>query len=229
MFSLFLAGSALAIILSATFWSAERKKTRALAKGKPVFVSEFNDNEFGKVIGVVSKGPTIVAPLSGRECVFYVITVEESKDDHWVRVHFEQEHTEFSLVDSTGRAVVKTKHIEAFLVNDHQKRSGMFKRVEATELAYLEKIRLSHTGLMGFVKGMRFKEHIIEIGERIAVMGHGSVYPDPNPPRPMRSEAYRGETQSYVVFDDHEVALTLSDQPSLIGRHKEPPQKLLSS
>ncbi len=58
-----------------------------------------------RIVGIVSAAETLFAPLSGRECVFYVATAHAQDADGPVLVR-EQRGLAFELNDGTGRALV---------------------------------------------------------------------------------------------------------------------------
>jgi hypothetical protein len=85
--------------------SLGRRRRDALPPAPRVPIAEVRGSSVARIVGIVSAPETLFAPLSGRECVFYVATAHAKDADGPVLVR-EQRGLSFELNDGTGRALV---------------------------------------------------------------------------------------------------------------------------
>src|SRR5262245_31685952 len=83
-----------------------RRQMRRLREAKIWPIGELPDGTIGRIVGTVRPvGPALIAPLTGRECVWYHIYVnavsETANDSTW-----QSESISFLLEDRSGRALV---------------------------------------------------------------------------------------------------------------------------
>jgi hypothetical protein len=130
---------------------------------------------------VLPGGTQLVAPLTGRPCVYYVAIVEEQvyrgKNTRWRQRIREIRSVPFGLADGTGQAQVDLTGAELDVAIDHATRSGIFDPAAPAEEAMLRRHGLSSTGWV-FNRALRYREGAIEIGEPIAVAGRPQLVPD---------------------------------------------------
>jgi len=151
---------------------------RMLKKAVGKKISDFQNGDIAKVIGKVEfVGDPLIAPLSGRQCAYYHILVEEEvssgDDSDWNTLIEEEKAGTFVIRDGRYCAHINCSNIKSYLVQDRVFASGY--KNDATEV--LEKYLQSHgkksEGLFGFNKTLRYKEGVLEEGELIAVIGKG--------------------------------------------------------
>jgi hypothetical protein len=85
--------------------SLGKRRRGALPPAPRVPIAEARGSAVVRIVGIVSASETLFAPLSGRECVFYVATAHARDADGPVLVR-EQRGLPFELHDGTGRALV---------------------------------------------------------------------------------------------------------------------------
>lgn len=159
---------------SKAFWSTPR-----------VAIGEIASPGLHKIAGRLSvedRAP-LLAPLSGRQCGAYEIIVEERGTNnngtvHWNTVIHDVQVTPFILTDDTGRARVDPTYAEMAITKDGSSHSGTFNDATPREQAFLSAHQEDSVGFL-FNRTLRYREGVLEIGERVAVMGPGSIVPDP--------------------------------------------------
>lgn len=176
---------------------------------------------------VVAVSDPLIAPLTGRACVSYETQVVRAVGlglDPWdlkFQVVLEKRCVPFLIDDGTGSVVVDTAHAELLLGTDVDRWSSERDADAPAENAFLARFGQRRRGLL-FEKRLHFTESIIEVGERIAVMGVPVHGPDPStssdspyreyptessPPRMARSSR-----SALVVTDDLKFAPPLEDE-----------------
>ncbi|MBL8718622.1 MAG: hypothetical protein JNL79_21755, partial [Myxococcales bacterium] len=110
--------------------------------------------------------------ISGRRCAYYRVVVEEQYESSgrrsWRDVLDEQDGVDFLVKDETGEALVKTTRVEAVLEKDRSKSSGFLRDATPELEAFLKKHGRSSEGLV-FNRTLRYREGVVEAGERVAV------------------------------------------------------------
>ena len=118
---------------------------------------------------------TLTAPLSGRKCVRYEVVVEKKGNKNsWTTIIDDADQTDYYIEDETGKAQIQLNDHIIHLVEDKEYNSGFL--YDATE--HLEEYLTSH-GVkseywLGINKTLRYKEAIIALNERVAVLGEGN-------------------------------------------------------
>ncbi|HTF03895.1 MAG TPA: hypothetical protein VK826_07715 [Bacteroidia bacterium] len=165
------------LLYQSLFSNAARVK-RALKNVQPKKIGDFKSGEVGKIKGqIVFAGRTIIAPLSGRECVYYHIEVEErnsgGKNSRWLPVIDEKKKADVVLFDGENYAVVVDRKAQTYIFPDASFTSGSFDDALPEMEKYLETHKKKSTGILGFNKTMRYTEGILEEDEWCAVAGQG--------------------------------------------------------
>jgi len=151
---------------------------RKLKKATGKKVSDFVSGDIAKVVGKIEiVGEPLIAPLSGRQCAYYYVLVEQErstgKSSSWETLIEEEVEGEFMIRDGRYRAHINSDNIKSYLVQDREYSSGLGD--DATEV--LEKYLQAHgeksTGLFNFNKTIRYKEGVLEQDEFMAVIGRG--------------------------------------------------------
>lgn len=170
----------LAVIIAgslAFYFSSKNRILREFKKSRKKSLNSIKKNEYAKVIGIAKpiKEP-LTAPLSGRTCVYYHVTVEVKRDKNWRKIIDHTESQDFFIATNREMAMVKTsdldpafKHIH--LVNDFNKNTGFRNDAPEKLEAYLKAHNKKSTSAFGFNKRMRYREAVIELNEPIAVKG----------------------------------------------------------
>lgn len=164
---------------------AERDRTvqDALAKADRVKIEFFKSGSYASVTGeLVLKDKPLFAPLTGRACAAYEVLVErliETKaGERWLKVVHEWDIQSFAVDDGTGRAYVDSKGAMVSIVGDHRTMTGEFGEPDERHLAFVEKQDARVFALIGEDSTLRYREGVLEVGERVAVIGRGRVSAD---------------------------------------------------
>jgi len=147
---------------------------------------------FGQVMPFEKK--ILKSPFSGKECVYYKYAIEEHRKGGkgrmwtnimmgenpqvfspggggWVPIKTDEGRTVFYLKDNTGKVLVDPKGAKIEITADFEYNSGFGKDPPANVIEFLQKNGISHEGFFGMNKEMRFREYIIEPGNKLYIMG----------------------------------------------------------
>jgi len=203
------------LILGFVFGKSARLK-RKLRAAKAWAIGELPEDTLGRVVGQARPlANTLLGPLTGRPCVYYIATVEEQRSNgrssYWKTIITESEGVPFVLEDSTGRAIIDPSNAEVALDFDGKSSSGTFHDANEVQEAFLTKYDKKSSGWV-FNKSLRYREAMIEIGETVAVLGSGVREPDPNAPP---EDAYRGAPRTQLrLTSSAQFPLVISDDPT---------------
>ncbi len=166
----------IASIIFTYFFSRAAVVRRKLQKTVEKKISSFQNGESAKVVGTIKFiGKPLIAPLSGRQCVYYHVLVEENTGkDNWKTLIEEEIAGNVIIKDGNHYAVVETGMVKSYLVDDKKYKSGFLNDATETLTEYLLKHNCKSIGFFGMNKTIRYKEGILEEGEIIAVAGKGT-------------------------------------------------------
>ena len=173
----FMFSTIILIGLLSYYFSKKNRMLREFKKTRKKSINSIKRNEYAKIIGKAKHvGEPLVAPLSGRKCVYYHVVVEVKGNKSWRKIIDDVESQDFFISAASEMAIVKTSNLRVdskyiHLVKDFSKNSGFRKDAPANLEAYLKKHSKKSTGLFGVNKQMRYREGVIEIDENIAVKG----------------------------------------------------------
>ena len=168
------------IVFFGYYFSTKQVVLRKLSKIPFKSVGGIKTNELTKVSGkALHVKEPLIAPLSGRKCVFYTIKIEKrvstGKSSHWKTVINEERTQEF-FIDNRGDFVIvrptqSPKNYKSYLVKDVKTSSGTFKDPTPEFESLLRQYNIDPVNFLGLNKVLRYKEGVIEIGENITVAG----------------------------------------------------------
>ena len=173
----FMFSTIILIGLLSYYFSKKNRMLREFKKTRKKSINSIKRNEYAKIIGKAKHvGEPLVAPLSGRKCVYYHVVVEVKGDKSWRKIIDDVKSQDFFISAASEMAIVKTSNLRAdskyiHLVKDFSKNSGFRKDAPENLEAYLKKHGKKSTGMFGVNKQMRYREGVIEIDENIAVKG----------------------------------------------------------
>ena len=169
-----------AIAFISYYFSAKQVVLRKLSKIPYKSIGGLKTNELTKVTGKALhvKSP-LIAPLSGRKCVFYSINIEKrvssGKSSHWKTVIKEEKTQEFFINNNGDFVIVRPtqspKNYLSYLVKDKKAASGTFNDPTPEFESLLKEYNIDPVNFLGFNKRLRYSEGVIEIGEKITVAG----------------------------------------------------------
>lgn len=159
------------------YFSKKNRMLREFKKSRKKNINSIKRNEYAKIIGKAKhvKSP-LIAPLSGRECVYYHVIVEVKNDKNWRKIIDDVKAQDFFIATNTEMAIVKTSDLDksfkhVHLVKDFNKKSGFRNDAPEKLEAYLKSYNKKSTGFLGVNRQMRYREGVIELNESIAVKG----------------------------------------------------------
>ncbi len=164
-------------------WRRARPGVQPVGASIVTTIEWFPDNDVGRLRGiVVPMTEQLVAPLTGRACVGYEVTISESANDEATEVVRDVRWTTFALDDGTGRATIDLA-VEpvTMLLGTVTTTSGLADDATTDERAVLARHRQLPEGSSGFNRSLTYRERAILVGELISVRGHGVREADPSP------------------------------------------------
>ncbi|MEM7084758.1 MAG: hypothetical protein AAF489_01170 [Bacteroidota bacterium] len=159
------------------YFSTKQVIIRTLKKSPAQPIARVQNKEYAKIIGQAKhvKDP-LQAPVSGRQCIFYQIVVEKKgSKNSWHRVIDETRTQDFFIESQGEMAIVKMDQPKNFqkiyLDKDHSTSIGFLQGNDPKLESFLKSRNYKSTNFLGFSKTLRYKEGIIGLNEKIAVMG----------------------------------------------------------
>ncbi|WP_299220910.1 GIDE domain-containing protein [uncultured Aquimarina sp.] len=181
-FFIFLFGVIIFLIFSQIY----SKKNRMLRKLKEYPFKKIQlckENEYIKIKGKAFPiNEPFISPIGKRKCLYYKIQVEEKrsngKSSSWRTIIQEEEFQDFIIESQGDKAIVSTKIPKSaktvYLDQDIEYTSGTWNDAPKFLEQYLQSHGKDSTGLFGFNKSIRYREGVIEIGEKITILGTGN-------------------------------------------------------
>lgn len=196
------------------YFSHKNRILRKLKQVNPKRIQLIKDKEYTKVIGKTHTiSESLISPIGKRKCVYYQIKVEEKrggKNKSWHTIIKEDNGIDFIIESSGEKAIIvtnsspKTKMV--YLVKDVKQASGTWNDPPKHLEAYLQSHGKDSTGLFGFNKSIRYREGVIEIGEKITILGTGNW-------KESDQNLDRYSSKSLYISGDSENKLIITDDP----------------
>lgn len=201
----------LLVVSGAFYFSKAARLKRQLKAAKRWPISELPEDTLGKVVGRArAVDQTLTAPISGKSCVAYEVTVRQQSGKHSTQIIHEVVSVSFMLEDESGTALIDPRGSNLVLTFDTTTRSGTLDDATPVEEAFLARHGKESRGWM-FNKGLTYCEACIELGETIAVLGSGVREPDPNA---APAAEYRGTQPTRLRLNNaRSLKLLISDDP----------------
>ena len=169
-----------------------------LERARTIDIARCIDGECQRITGIAEGPPPLVSPITGRPCMFWMVSIDEVGHGDWVERGVADQGVSFFLRDSSGIARVVPPGARCDLATQ----SSTFVSTaslgpSARDLFQQLKIELNYPQS----SKVRFNERIITAGTRISVLGH-------NQHEPMQMAAatdvdaagYRGDLPMRPVF-----------------------------
>ncbi|MCK5796066.1 MAG: hypothetical protein KAI47_02730 [Deltaproteobacteria bacterium] len=202
-----------AVLIGIVLWkyvlSPRARRRRLLAQYRGVPIAQTEDGELVKLVGLVryvEGSPPLVAPLSDREGVHYSVEVDQKKSNNtnarWTELI--REHATHSEMWIEGpaegeRALVDLASADVELVMDGSWASGFHNDATPTLERFLARHGERSEGIL-FNKGLRYREGVLEEGERVAVLGRCIRELDPDPRAAGADGGYRSRpTRLHII------------------------------
>lgn len=145
--------------------------------GKNIF--SFQNGEIAKIVGTIKYvAPPLIAPLSGKNCAYYHVVVQQYKSGHkgggfWRTIIEEEGVGNLVIKDGSSYAMIETGKVKSYLKSHRIYTSGFLKDPTVKLENYLSEHGFESAGL-GMNYSIRYMEGILEEGEMLSVVGKGS-------------------------------------------------------
>jgi len=154
------------------FW---RYRSKWLSRIEATPVAEFPAAEPAKIVGVVQRHQTLTeAPLSGRTCVCFTVTVEELKggvsSTYWGSRGSWSGGVPFLLADPSGTAHVDPRHAVLALCPDFDSKTTPVSPPGDREQTVLKQLELKAKN-GPYYRWFRLREGIVKVGNTVAAHG----------------------------------------------------------
>jgi hypothetical protein len=164
------------IIFLGVYFNKTARIKRKLRKSPVRSMLEVQEGEVVKVAGKITMvGRPLTAPLSGRQCSYYHIKVEQYKrqgrSSHWATIIEEEVKGDVVLKDGSSYALIDTTKVLSHLVPDKKFAAGFMNDAQGHLQAYLKKHGVDSQNWLGLNKALRFNEGVLEPGETVAALG----------------------------------------------------------
>lgn len=163
-------------------WFARRRFRRRFRKTPTFAIAELPEDTVGRIVGIAQSldGAVLTAPLSARPCVFWAIEVIEMLGEDWPTrgVVDERRGIPFVLAQDGHRAVVDPAVVVTNIVFDHESKSSGLYGIDQLQKAIIDDF-VPHRSWQ-YTETLVFREAIVEVGERVSVLGSGTREPDPD-------------------------------------------------
>lgn len=155
---------------------SDARTRRALRRVPAAPVGSVRAGQLVRVRGkLVALDELLVAPLSQRQCAYYLATADERRSggssSTWREVAREEHYVDFAVDDGTGRVRVRMAIPRVAVVRDLNTRSGTFDDANAAEDGFLKRHGLKSVNAFGLNIALRYREGALEPGEQVTVLG----------------------------------------------------------
>lgn len=193
---------------------------RKVARTPRVALGELQEGVVARVVGRAGKLDDVLeAPLTGRACVYYRVTIAQPIWAFGRVLAREERGITFTIDDATGHAIIDPSGCIIDLAKDGRddtvshipngREVALLARfgIEAKEWVEMERGRAPVRLDRSFI----FREAIIEVGETIAIVGSAVREPDPSAPP---EAAYRGDPPTRLrMTSSRKQPMIISDSP----------------
>lgn len=162
------------------YFGKKQKVNRALDKLPQQSISGLQTNSFSKVTGEVKPvNSTLTAPLSKKECVYFVLKIEQmiksGKNNNWNVIAKDEQITDFLIAHNSSLVVVSPKtnpnDFDSYVSNSTIKSIDITKKNTPEIENLLDKYKVNKKGFLGYSKNLKFTEAVIEVNDTITVAG----------------------------------------------------------
>ena len=153
---------------------------RLLRRARTIPIRDVRDGQVAKVVGRVRPpGEPLIAPLTGRKCVYWEIEVTEWEGTRARQITRTHDQRDFVIEDGTGRALVATRRSAIAAKIDARWARHDDENARAREA--LRALGIKAYDGVGAARQLTYSEAVIEVGEQIAASGRCSWESDPDP------------------------------------------------
>lgn len=144
-------------------------RTRRLIANTPTSHVRSMAMGLAEINGIVSPRSRVVAPFSGHECAYWEVDIATYNRRGWTTIHRNQSGNPFYLHDETGVALIYPHGAECKIGFGTEERcQGLM--LPACYSDYMD-THLSALGKITRIGMLRFRERVLEEGQRLFVLG----------------------------------------------------------
>ncbi len=211
-----ISGATTAAIAAGIWWlSRGRRLSEAgerLRRHRRATIRDAPEGKEAKIVGTLCPvGEPLTAPLSGRECACWEVVIDErpaGSSEPWSPLLRRHDVQTFEIEDETGRARVEPRIWGVEVVSDFKQRIGTFSAPPKRLVEFL-----AEQGFMSTNRALRYREGVLERGERVAVLG--PCRREPFDEESKGSTTYR-DTPTRLVVGSEISGVTVSDDPRVM-------------
>lgn len=178
---------------------------------------------------VSAPGETLMAPLSGRRCVYWCLSIEESfsltaaraqarglvrsaTPPHlpaWSARARDESVVGFAIEDASGRATIDSRRLSAFATADYVRFAPRFRRFDVRTADIIDRYTSTAAPLRRHAGRLRVREAVFAIGAELIVLGRARWIDETcSSDRTYRESA---RTRRLVIEPDEDDAVCASD------------------
>jgi hypothetical protein len=190
-------------------------------------IAEFSDGDVAKFTGIIeSIDEPLISPLSHRKCTYYSVHIEQKvssgKSSHWKTLIIKSSSTKFIIRGENACAYINGGRQKKHIVMDRKFSSGFMDDPELHLADYLKAHGHSSENFMGMNKTIRYKEGVLELGEKIAVLGKGEW----KTPEELDLPSTLGKVLSISDYENEFVYFTDEEETTLLAEQKIEPKRV---
>lgn len=212
-------GTLLVILLVSSFFSPDRRNLRAMRKHARLAIAEAKDGEIVSIQGeiqAVDEG--LIAPISGRRCVHYEVTIEEwvkrMKNSGWEETLTEKKSIDFRIADATGTALVETSSFIATVTRNLHTESEPYLDPPKRILSVFKRHKRDALDAKGVVKRLRYEEGVLKPGASVVIVGRARWEDE----GAEASEGYRTQRRKRrLVIEAHDEPVRATNDRKAVG------------
>lgn len=203
-------------------WLEFRRLRKQIRQAPRFRLAELPENTLARIAGRARPlgQRALAAPLSGRTCVYYSVTVLArmagvTTGSRSLKVlATEQEAVAFMLEDEGHRAVIDPRNAQISTPYDYESRSRAVFDASPDQRELLVRHELVNRNWFDTIEVL-YREAVIELDEQVVIVGGGTREPDPDA---IPTGGYRdgGATRFRFTGTDR-MPLVISDEPDAVG------------
>jgi len=178
MFAFVIFAVILGVFIYNWYFSEKAVIKRKFKKTQHKKISEFKDGDVAKFTGTIeSIDKPLISPLTHRKCTYYSVLIEQKvssgKSSHWKKIIEKNDSNTFVIKGANASAYISGDRQKRHIVMDREFSSGFMDDPKLHLEEYLKQHGHNSENFMGMNKTIRYKEGVLQLGEKVAVLGKG--------------------------------------------------------
>ena len=157
------------------YFSDKAEAARGLQAAPQKRIGELIEGEFGRISGRIVFGKKVlVAPISGRNCAYYRVKLEEYRNkNQWDELFDIEKFGDIIVFDGSHYALIDVSKIKCHVVPDAEASSGLGHNAPKAFEEFLSSRKMKSTNVLHMNKTLRCEEAVIEESRALSVAGKG--------------------------------------------------------